>query len=81
MVSLYRSRTFPTTGYGHVYNLKPELADAIKEAFFSFPWEGSELAAEFEKSGESKFIPIDYKTHWEVVRQVDTAMGVSYDCR
>jgi phosphonate transport system substrate-binding protein len=81
VVSLYKSQTFPTTGYGHVYNLKPELADAIKEAFFSFPWEGSALAAEFEQSGESQFIPIDYKTHWDVVRRIDTAMDVRYDCQ
>ncbi|NCC29874.1 MAG: phosphate/phosphite/phosphonate ABC transporter substrate-binding protein, partial [Gammaproteobacteria bacterium] len=81
IVSLYKSQAFPTTGYGLVYNLKPELAESIRDAFFSYPWEGSALAAEFAQSGESQFIPIDYKTHWEVVRQVDTAMGVSYDCR
>ncbi|WP_338115152.1 phosphate/phosphite/phosphonate ABC transporter substrate-binding protein [Thiocapsa imhoffii] len=81
LVSLYTSQTFPTTGYGLVYNLKPELAESIKDAFFSFPWEDSALAAEFEKSGEAQFIPIDYKTHWEVVRQVDAAMGGSYECR
>lgn len=81
LVSLYRSQTFPTTGYGHVYNLKPELAEAVRDAFFSFPWEGSALAAEFEQSGEARFIPIDYQTHWEVVRQIDAAMGVSYECK
>ncbi|MEY6433548.1 phosphate/phosphite/phosphonate ABC transporter substrate-binding protein [Thioalkalicoccus limnaeus] len=81
IVSLYRSQTFPTTGYGHVYNLKPELADKVKEAFFTFDWEGSELAREFAESGEAQFIPITYKEHWEVVRQIDAAMGVSYDCR
>src|SRR3546814_5342045 len=27
IVSLYKSQTFPTTGYGYVYNLKPELQD------------------------------------------------------
>ena len=81
IVSLYKSQTFPTTGYGLVYNLKPELAESIRDAFFSYPWEGSALAAEFEKSGEAQVIPIDYKTHGEVVRQVDAAMGSSYDCR
>lgn len=30
---LYQSDTFPTTGYGAVYNLAPELQEAIKEAF------------------------------------------------
>jgi ABC-type phosphate/phosphonate transport system substrate-binding protein len=30
-----------------VYNLKPELAAKIKEAFFTFDWEGSDLLKEF----------------------------------
>jgi phosphonate transport system substrate-binding protein len=83
IVSIYKSQTFPTTGYGYVYNLKPELAAKIKEAFFTFPWEGSELHKEFVKSrppGE-KFLPIDYKRDWEVVREVDAAMGIKYGCK
>lgn len=79
--SIYKSQTFPTTGYGHVYNLKPELAAKVKEAFFSFPWEGSALKAEFEKSGEAKFIPITYKKHWDVIRKIDAANNVSYACK
>jgi len=79
--SLYKSQTFPTSGYGHVYNLKPEVAAKVREAFFSFPWEGSELKKEFEKSGEAKFIPITYKQHWEVIRKIDRAMDVSYACK
>jgi phosphonate transport system substrate-binding protein len=46
--TIYRSQKFPTTGYGHVYNLKPELAAKVKEAFFSFKWEGSALLEEFK---------------------------------
>lgn len=81
LVSIYKSQTFPTTGYGHVYNLKPELAAKVREAFMSFPWEGSALKAEFAKSGEAKFIPITYKGHWEVVRKIDTASNVKYACK
>jgi phosphonate transport system substrate-binding protein len=77
--SLYKSQTFPTTGYGYVYNLKPELAEKIKEAFFSFPWEGSKLKAEFKK--EDKFVPISYKEHWDVIRKIDRANDVSYACK
>jgi phosphonate transport system substrate-binding protein len=81
LVSIYKSQTFPTTGYGHAHNLKPELAAKVREAFFSFPWAGSELQKEFEKSGEAKFIPITYRQHWEVVRRIDSAMSVSYACK
>jgi len=83
MVSLYKSQTFPTTGYGYVYNLKPELAAKVKEAFFSFPWEGSELLKEFgvAQPPQQKFMPITYKEHWQIVRDVDDAMGIKYDCK
>ncbi|MDR5858143.1 phosphate/phosphite/phosphonate ABC transporter substrate-binding protein [Halomonas eurihalina] len=77
---IYQSDTFPTTGYGTAYNLAPELQEAIKEAFFSFDWEGSELAEEFGRNGEEQFIPISFKEHWAVIRQIDDANGVEYDC-
>jgi len=79
--SIYKSQTFPTTGYGVVYNLKPELQEKIKEAFFTFPWEGSELQKEFSKSGEAKFLEISHKKDWDVVRKIDAAMGVQYTCK
>ncbi|AMY71030.1 phosphate/phosphite/phosphonate ABC transporter substrate-binding protein [Frigidibacter mobilis] len=81
IVSIYKSETFPTTGYGVAHNLTPELQEKIKEGFFSFPWEGSSLAKEFSKSGEEKFIPITFKDNWTVVREIDAAMGVSYACQ
>ena len=77
--SIYKSETFPTTGYGYAYNLDPKLVEKIKEAFFAFPWEGSALAAEFKK--EAKFIPIDYKKDWAVLRKIDDANGVKYTCK
>lgn len=81
--TIYKSETFPTTGYGYAYNLKPELAEKVKQAFFTFKWEGSALLNEFEKSDppQEKFILITYKQHWQVVRDIDKALGVNYSCR
>ncbi len=83
IVTIYKSKTFPTTGYGMVYNLKPELAAKIKEAFLTFPWEGSELEKEFASTTPpmQKFLPINYKEHWQSVRESDEAVGVKYDCK
>ena len=78
---IYTSQTFPTTGYGLAHNLTPELQDKIKEAFASFEWEGSSLEEEFSKSGEAQFIPITFKDNWAVIRQIDAANGVSYNCQ
>lgn len=80
VVTIYKSQTFPTTGFGVVYNLKPELKDAIRDAFFSFEWEGTTLEAEFSKSNEGQFLPMTYKEFWEVIRKIDAANGVSYAC-
>jgi len=79
--TIYTSQTFPTTGYGTVYNLTPELQDAIQEAFFSFDWEGSALEAEFRNSGEAQFIPITFQEDWAVIRTIDEANGVVYECQ
>ena len=80
VISIYKSQTFPTTGFGVVYNLKPELQEKIRDAFFSFEWEGSSLQKEFEKSNEGQFLEMTYKEFWEVIRKIDTANGVSYAC-
>ncbi len=81
VVSIYKSQTFPTTGFGVVYNLKPELQQQIQDAFFSFNWDGTTLQEEFSKSGESQFIPMNYKDFWSVIRKIDSANGVSYSCQ
>lgn len=80
IVSIYKSQTFPTTGYGVAYNLTPELQDKIRNAFFNFEWEGSSLKTEFEKNGEGQFLEMNYKEFWDVIRKIDTATGVSYAC-
>ncbi len=77
--SIYKSATFPTTGYGHAHNLHPAIVAKIQQAFFTFPWEGSELQAEFKKEG--RFIAINHKADWEIIRKIDTANGVTYDCK
>ncbi|WP_299752450.1 phosphate/phosphite/phosphonate ABC transporter substrate-binding protein [uncultured Boseongicola sp.] len=80
VISIYKSQTFPTTGFGVVHNLPPDLQDKIREAFFSFDWEGTAFQAEFSKSNEAQFIDMNYMDFWDVIRKIDTANGVSYAC-
>lgn len=77
--SIYKSATFPTTGYGHAHNLHPEVSAKIKQAFFSFNWEGSDLQKEFKKEG--RFVSIHHKSDWNVIRKIDAANGVQYTCK
>ena len=77
--TIYRSQTFPTTGYGHAHNLDPTLAAKIKQAFFTFEWAGSDLQKEFKKEG--RFVSIHHKSDWDIIRKIDKANGVKYSCR
>ena len=77
--TIYKSATFPTTGYGHAHNLHPDIAAKVKQAFFTFKWEGSDLQKEFKKEG--RFIGINHKSDWDVIRKIDTANGVTYSCK
>lgn len=79
--SIYKSQTFPTTGFGVVYNLKPELKQKIEDAFFSFKWAGTSLEKEFSKSNEAQFLKMNYKEFWDVIRKIDSANGVQYTCK
>ncbi len=81
IVTVYKSGTFPTAGFGLAYNLEPGLASKIREGFFSFPWAGSALAKEFAVLEVSKFMPISYRDDWAVVRKIDVAMNVRYACK
>jgi len=78
--SIYKSQTFPTTGYGYAHNLHPELVAKVKTAFWTYPWkEDATWVREFKKA--DRFIGITHKTDWAVIRQIDAANGVSYDCK
>ncbi|MCB1648001.1 MAG: phosphate/phosphite/phosphonate ABC transporter substrate-binding protein [Pseudomonadales bacterium] len=78
--SIYQSESFPTTGYGIAHDLAPALAAKIREAFFTFDWEGTALQREFADAGMERFIPINYQQHWAVVRTIDEATGTVYNC-
>ena len=78
--SIYKSETFPTTGYGHAYNLDPKLVEKIKEAFFTFPWEGSALKRPSSRRRPSSSRSTTRRTGRCCARST-TATGVKYTCK
>lgn len=78
--TIYTSQTFPTTGYGYAYNLNPVVAEKIKQAFFTFDWDGTSLAKEFGKQADG-FVAIYHKQDWDVIRKIDAANNVTYACK
>jgi phosphonate transport system substrate-binding protein len=78
--TIYTSLTFPTTAYGLANTLHPELQEKIRQAFFSFDWEGTALQEEFSEAGMNQFLPINYQEHWQVIRTIDEANNTVYNC-
>jgi phosphonate transport system substrate-binding protein len=68
---VYTSQTFPSTGYGYVYNLHPDIAAKVEEAFLTFDWTGTALDAEF--TDVNTFMPISYLEDWDVLRRIAAA--------
>ncbi|WP_028671713.1 phosphate/phosphite/phosphonate ABC transporter substrate-binding protein [Saccharospirillum impatiens] len=73
---VWESDRFPTTSYNHAYNLHPDLAEKVREAFYTFKFAGTELGDEFE--GVETFIPITYQNNWRVIRTIQASNGVQY---
>ena len=77
--SIYKSQTFPTTGYGYAHNLDLKLAERIKEAFFTFPWEGSALSGRVQEGGQVH--SHRFQEGLGRPRKIDEANGVKYTCK
>ena len=71
---IYESKGFPTAGFGHVNTLKPELAERVKKAFFSFQWKGTGVEREFGGSDQTKFAAVSFKNDFAGVREIDDAI-------
>lgn len=74
--TLYESDVFPTNGYVHAHDLKPELAAKVKQCFFNYRFT-AEMQKEF--NGEDRFVPITYKDRWAVVREVAEKSGTPFN--
>ncbi len=72
---VYNSESFPAAGMGYVYNLKPELAEKIRQAIQTFQFGGTSLEKEFASSRQDRFIPVDYKRDWQLIRRIDNEIG------
>jgi phosphonate transport system substrate-binding protein len=69
--SIYQSEGFPPAAIGYVHNLKPELAQKIRNAVLGFDWKGTPLEKTYGPAGKVKFVPIAYKDQWSFVREID----------
>jgi phosphonate transport system substrate-binding protein len=73
---IYRSQKFPTSSFAYAHDLDPKLADKMLTCFYDY-----RFPAEMQKAfdGADRFFPINYQTHWEVVRAVAKGSGQGFD--
>ncbi len=74
---IWESKLFPTTSYGYVYNLNPDLARKVTYSYLSFDWKGTGLEEEFGKNSD-RFIPITFIDHWSDIRTIQKTNGTVY---
>lgn len=73
---IYRSERFPSSGFAYAHDLKPELADKIKQCFYDFRFP-PQMVKDFE--GDDRFAPITYLQDWAVVRKVAEDSGTPFN--
>ncbi|MFM8989304.1 MAG: phosphate/phosphite/phosphonate ABC transporter substrate-binding protein [Alphaproteobacteria bacterium] len=76
--TIYTSDVFPTNGYVHAHDLKPALSARIRECFFNYAFSEKEKR---EFNGEDRYVPVNYKDQWAVVREVAEKSGVPFNRR
>ena len=72
VATIYESERFPSAAIGYIYNLKPDLADKIREALLSFKVTDSEDTKALLAEGVAGFAPVSYKDDWALVRRIDS---------
>jgi phosphonate transport system substrate-binding protein len=75
---IFTSESFPTACFGYAYNLKPDLAEKVRQAFDTFAWPGTSMEKEFAQSNQGKFVPAAFKDDWSLIRRIDEQIGNAY---
>jgi len=72
---LWKSRNFPPGGLSMAHDLAPALQSKIRECTANFRYT-PEMVKGFQ--GADRWLPIDYKKDWEIVRKVAQESGQAF---
>ena len=72
---IWKSPNFAPGGLLMAHDLKPELAKKVRDCTYNFRFP-PEMQKGFQ--GADRWLPIDYKRDWEMVRRVATESGQSF---
>ncbi len=73
---IYRSQKFPTSSFAYAHDLDPKLVDRMLTCFYDYRFP-PEMRKAFDNA--DRFFPINYQTHWAVVRDVASGSGQAFD--
>jgi phosphonate transport system substrate-binding protein len=74
--SIWQSDPFPTSSFALAHDLKPELAQRIRQCFFDFRFPE---AMKRDLGGNDRFWPATYAKDWAPVRAVADAVNAPYN--
>lgn len=72
---IFESAPFCNNTFGCPHNLKPELADKLRQGMLDLDWKDTKFEEMFSKIGATQFVPIVYQTDFSLIRDIDNAMG------
>jgi phosphonate transport system substrate-binding protein len=72
---IWKSRNFPPGGLSMAHDLAPALQRKIRECTYAFRYP-PEMVKGFQ--GADRWLPIDYKHDWELIRQVAQQSGQAF---
>jgi phosphonate transport system substrate-binding protein len=72
---IWKSRNFPPGGLSMAHDLAPALAQKIRACTYSFRY-SPEMQKGFQ--GADRWLPINYKADWEIVRRVAADSGQGF---
>jgi phosphonate transport system substrate-binding protein len=74
--TIWESAPFPTSSFALAHDLRPELAQRIRDCFFNFRFpEGMRR----DLGGNDRFWPATYQTDWEPIRTVADRVNAPYN--
>jgi len=72
---IWKSRNFPPGGLSMAHDLTPALQKKIRECTYNFKY-SPEMIRDFQ--GADRWLPIDYKQDWELIRRVAKESGQAF---
>lgn len=71
---IHTSGDYPKLCFGVSHTLPQPLVEKVKAGFASFKFDGP-VGEKYRADGVTQFLPVNYKEHWQVVRQVDDKLA------